>query len=262
MSTIRVYNRSLNHDPLTKKAIVLDIDSTLLNTQTSLSELHKTGILTDPGQIKIRKDIYYLTLDQEYGMQNSSVYKMWGVKRPYLDDFLRFCFEYFRYVFVWSAGTPPYVNSVVQTLFLPLGLKPHGILNRNDCIILSDGTTYKPLQSLYNRENINPVNPSFEINATNTMALDDNSSTFIYNAGNGIHIPAYDVYPNVININRMLKDDNALLKFMYWLSSDTVINANDVRNLKKDAIFSTSIDTYSKIYHQVSSIDLNKIKNS
>ena len=77
---------------LTDKAIILDLDETCIHTAEDDKSMNKS-ICDNPN---LDGDVYTLTLD-------AGKLKMWGTKRPHLDEFLLFCFSYFKHVCVWSA---------------------------------------------------------------------------------------------------------------------------------------------------------------
>src|SRR5439155_1317619 len=105
--------------PRTNKSIVLDIDETLVHTfegdcQTKFQQLN---LMDDPALIDLRSRLYVLPLVDLSKTGNSGVNLYWGVMRPSLRDFLRFCNKYFQNVCIWSAGHRDYVHGVCNQIF-------------------------------------------------------------------------------------------------------------------------------------------------
>ena len=208
--------------------IVLDLDETLVNTQERTEFLCELNILTDPKLIKFRTRIYHMNLEDIDGPGCGTKDSYWGIIRPGVKEFLEFCFKYFRYVIVWSAGIRSYVEAIVDYLFRDLS-KPHYVFSRDKCIQDERGTV-KPLVRMY--EAVNKKYGDNLMNETTTLALDDTVSTFSENINNGIKIPAYKVSPTLTDINR---SDTRLQELTTWLKANE--GAKDVRTLDKTRIF-------------------------
>ena len=203
--------------PLTSKNIVLDLDETLVNTREDFDSLKKVNLI-DP---KIGKSFYSLILPPDY-------YHVWGIVRPGCKEFLRFCFDYFDKVIVWSAGEDKYVQAVVNRLFDGLP-EPDAVLSRPFCET-EDGNTTKPLIKL---QQIFP-----DVNLTNTLIVDDREHNFINcNPDNAILIPPFSPSESEV------KGDDALCQIMEWLLRPEVKASLDVRTLDKSQIFSQPIPT-------------------
>lgn len=212
------------------KIIVLDLDETLVHTMDSYESLIKLNILCDPGCYDIKKRTILLrTVDCVHKKGTGVIENMWSIKRPYLEVFLRFCFEYFEYVIVWSAGVRRYVRAIVENIFKDIGI-PHIVYSREKCDSNKNVSNYKPLNKLLKENRDYLKNMSLE----NTFVIDDRSSTFIENVENGILIPEYCPEANTDEIR---KEDTALLQLMKWFLTDEVKNCNDVRTLDKSSIF-------------------------
>lgn len=221
------------HRPLTDKCIVLDLDSTLISTQDHIADLHRLGILTDPAYMNIRNRIYQFTLgdvgqDGGFHPGNGNTYRYWGISRPHLREFLLFCFSYFKIVAVWTAGKKNYGETIVDIIFKDI-FPPHVVFTQDDTVF-DMGLPHKPLVTMIQSHPL-LVNT---MTLQNIFALDDNINTFVYNPGNGIHIPAYDPKPTIEDI---MRDDDALPRLQQWLMSPAVIRATDVTLLDKNGIF-------------------------
>jgi FMN phosphatase YigB (HAD superfamily) len=84
------------------KNLILDIDNTLVQT-------HQNNIFDNFDESKFNGLIWsIITINN---LQNRMFH------RPGLLEFLKFCCENFN-VSIWSAGTPDYVESVVNELFI------------------------------------------------------------------------------------------------------------------------------------------------
>ena len=103
----KTYNR--------KKIIILDLDKTLIHSINT--NMKKYG--------RIRKNI------GDFYILNGSYLVF---KRPYVDKFIRYCFQNFNKVIVWSSGTREYVNEIVKKLFKPK-YKPVMVLTRDNCSV-------------------------------------------------------------------------------------------------------------------------------
>lgn len=185
-------------ESVTDLAIVLDIDETCVHT-----------FETCPRK-KIDSDRYY-----EFKLGKD---KFSGLLRPFIRDFLFFCFCYFKYVIVWSAGQKRYVHEICNILFDGIP-SPHLILSRDDCASHKEGYT-KPLIKI--RDKIP------EITLKNTLILDDREHSFAKNPSNGILSPAYEpTHTNHLSNDLYLKD------LMKWFMDKEVVECSDVRILDK-----------------------------
>ena len=107
-----------------KHNIVLDIDATLVHTHGDIEEFKMLDVYNDSTKLKYRRKLYNMKLyDVGLFPGTGSVTKLAGIYRPYLKEFLDFCFEYFDNVVIWSAGKKKYVEKMCQIMF-PLENKP------------------------------------------------------------------------------------------------------------------------------------------
>lgn len=171
---------------ITEFTIVLDIDETLLHT------------FRDPSSSG-----EYTVLLGDYDSQ----IKYSGVFRNGLNEFLKFCFLYFKNVIIWSAGTSGYVHKICEIIFKDLQYNPDRILTHDDVIQLPENRYYKPLTKIF----------SETINKSNTYFVDDREENFMMNKENGIIIPIFDG-----------EDDNYLLTLKNWFLQPHVINIDVV----------------------------------
>lgn len=238
-SLYRTYIDDLPKATITDHCIVLDLDQTLIATQDSVDTLSKLKILSDPKLLSLRNRSYYITIDDVEKPGIGSKYDFWGVTRPHVEEFLIFCFSYFKIVAVWSAGKRPYVEAIVDHLFRDLP-QPHIVFSHDDIILNNKNEVEKPLTKMINLNDITKRYMSLE----NTFAIDDNNTTFVHNPKNAVYIPPYE--PSV-SVNALSRDDPTLLQLKYWFLQPEVMDSLDIRQLDKKKIFKTSIDDYKSI---------------
>lgn len=212
------------------KVIVLDIDETLIHTMDDMTSLSKLNIMKDASLMDLRERCFFIDIQDAVGkLGKGEVEKMWAIKRPHLDDFLKFAFDYFDMVIVWSAGADRYVRSIVDTLFQH-HQQPHVVYSRSDCVSDNRAHNHKPLQKMLSQvDGIDKL-----MGLENTFCIDDKESTYINNPDNGILIPAFQ--PKA-NIDQLRLGDDALLKLQRWLEQKHIKDFVDVRMLSKDGIF-------------------------
>lgn len=218
-----------------KKYIVLDIDATLVHTHGEVDKYEILKVFEDEDKIKVRRKLYNMKLYDISGEPGAGEeFNLSGIYRPYLREFLDFCFHYFDGVVIWSAGKYDYVHKMCDLMF-PLENRPLDILTFDDCDI-SRGidNLKKPLTKLYKKHP--------QMKPENTFVLDDRDDTFSLNKKNGIMIPIFESDMSVEDITTS-KDEN-FLKLMIWLDSKEVRECNDIRNLKKDKIFKVSLKEF------------------
>jgi len=234
---------------VTDKTIVLDLDETLVHTFRD----------TDVFRFKLSKQTpvfrrRFLKMDKENNFAT--------VLRPHCEEFLQFCFHYFKYVIIWSAGSFYYVHDIVELLFRDTINKPHVVMTKNEVEILSDfhdrdKETFENLNQqdkedwffIFNNENQDndedniflhkPLNKIWkkqqDITPKNSIIIDNLAINFKYcNPDNGVLIPDYEPKPTMSEIN---KDDTSLIDLMKWFLKEDVVNSEDVRILDKTKIF-------------------------
>ena len=217
--------------PRTDRTIILDIDSTLLYTfPPEENVLPQLGIFLDHKYIPVRDRIYHLPLENLSQRGDGTRSVLWGITRPYLKEFLSFCFDYFKTVVICTAGLEMYADAVCDELFRDLP-KPHAIFSRFDLVLDGKNTYRKPINNFIPR-----VGRGMSL--ANTLALDDNQDTFSHNPRNGITIDRYEPF---CTFDGLMSEDNALRELQEWLEQPHVIAAADVRELDKANIFPSSL---------------------
>jgi hypothetical protein len=136
----------------------------------------------------------------------------------------------FGTVIVWSAGTKPYVNRIVEWLFGSFGY-PDKVYSRDYCDIISqgkhEGSHVKPISKLCREPDLKD-----RISLANVLFVDDNTTSTSYNPTNAITIPKFHPDPSMKAM--LLEDDDALYKIIAWLESGKVVTGVDVRTLDKN----------------------------
>jgi hypothetical protein len=211
---------------LSPHGIVLDLDESLVHTFPDMETASKLGVFSDP---QLRSRVYHLELtDVSISKGIGQKIHLWGIIRPHVDQFLRFCFSYFKIVGVWSAGKKEYVEAIVELLFRDIA-KPHFIYTYNDCYAEESGNLIKPLDKLFHETTIGR-----HINRDNILCLDDRDDVCCRNPDNAVIIPRYK--PKA-SIESLLESDLALKDLMNWLLSPKVRFSNSPVILQKDQIF-------------------------
>nr|QBK91156.1 MAG: ctd-like (NLI interacting factor-like) phosphatase [Pithovirus LCPAC202] len=222
---------SMSGKTITDKVIVLDLDETAVHSFRSMDSYGQLGIDKHPD---LKSRAYHLLMNDvvtPHGQGN--VTTMWGMKRPHINEFLIFCFSYFRVVIVWSAGKFKYVHSVVDNLFGDI-IRPHLTYTWDDCLKV-DGVCVKDLTKLYDHPELGKY-----VRPENTLLIDDKEYSFnMTSPHNGVLIPQYK--PN-LNLESLRTDDIALLQLQSWFQTPEVMNSKDVRLLDKQKIFTTSLN--------------------
>lgn len=163
--------------------------------------------------------------------------------RPFLKDFLRFCFVNFETVAIWTAANRSWFDNVYKKVLsdaLPLGEDFHFVWTGEKCsrcAIVMDGcydkfdaVNTKPLKKIWKK--YGPV-----INKHNTLIVDDNPFTYVGNYGNAIPISPY----------HGSDDDRAFIHLIVFLATllphESVLNI-DKKHWEKQHIITCMQDLY------------------
>ena len=229
MSIYKIGFDDNSYRPLTKHSIVLDLDETLVHSCENMDKLKNLAIYTDPTLLDLRSRIFRLALDDMFVEPGAGVRtSLWGVTRPYLTQFLSFCFAYFDVVAIWSAGQPKYVAAVVDAIFRDVR-PPHIVYDYDDCIMDNNDPKKPLIKMILTEEDLGDY-----MSLAHTFVLDDRETTFSQNPDNGIIIPAY--VPEA-TIEAIREEDRSLQQLMIWLMRAEVMQAEDIRTLDKTEIF-------------------------
>lgn len=188
------------------KTIVLDMDETLLHT-------FNTNEIDEPGmrELILPRKGFEIRIGSE---------RHWGMYRPGVREFLRFCSHFFDRVIIWSAGESTYVKSIINALYEGIPY-PQEVLTRENCSKHSQGRyLYKPISQI-------------GLSKNNTIFIDDLDDNFHSNPKNGIIIPVWD--PETID-EGLKSEDNYLEKIMDWFDESS--SAFDIRQVSRELVFS------------------------
>jgi hypothetical protein len=212
------------------QVIILDIDETLVHTFQDITSFKILKPMTTNSFFAIRHRIYNMTLiDVGEPIGSGDVWEMWGIEREGLIKFLKYCFQRFTYVIIWSAGQKKYVQRLSERLFR-WSDDPHLILSWDDCR-KSENMYDKPITYL---KNIMPA-ISGKITLQNTFIIDDRQDNFNRaNKNNGIPIPPYNPDPT---LSTMTASDDVLEKLIIWFDRPEVRKCKDIRKLPKNNIW-------------------------
>jgi hypothetical protein len=172
-------------------SIVFDLDETLIHS-LDLQEWEKL-----PSKLKKSLDTTYKHL--VFSIDDETI----GIKRPHLDEFLKFVESKFGKVGVWSAGIKPYVENISAKIFKTNGV-PYAVWSRFDCdykMILPEKevTFVKPLCQMWDKYD--------GFNEENTFMIEDRKDTVLYNPHNLVRVKAFKPISNP----KMLSEDKDLL---------------------------------------------------
>ena len=146
---------------------------------------------------------------------------VWGMRRPFLNDFLRAAQDQFDYVVIYTASETPYAKAATEMIFEGLN-QPHRIYARPECHTDGKGW-FKPLQR---------VCDDFGVGLESLLMIDNNH--FVIEPRfrtNLVHIPDY--LPNPMRDER----DVCLAELSRWLGE--LPAECDFRSIDKSKIFST-----------------------
>ncbi len=214
------------------KMLVLDLDECLIRSHPNKDGNEKSIAMMDPTSVSDRRKFFKATVPTQ-----TKTVTFWGVKRPFLDEFLFFAARYFSVIIVWSAGDKDYVHELVNVIFKD-HKRPDEVLTRDDVIYMpvikkgidiSAGDYHKPLSVIQSKY------PGL-IDLKHTLFIDDKIDNFRSNIGNGIAIPKFEPKPS----RSFIKADKFFLHFINWLMTDEVKCSQDVRILDKEKIISQS----------------------
>jgi len=228
--------------PKTGYHLILDMDETFVHTievaeRGQFKKLEKEIDrlnLDDPKNFELKTRTYYL-----YGCDIATEckgagadYHIFGIRRPHLDRFFEFAFQYFRSVSVWSAGKHGYVHLVLDRVMRGK-YRPKEIFTYNECRT-ENRCERKLLSKMLRKTDIASEYSTLEERLQHVVIIDDKAETFSGNAANGILIPPYQ--PKM-TLASLYKDDQALPQLMDWLMCPEVIEADNIKELDKGSIF-------------------------
>lgn len=229
--TIEISRTKLCAMPQTDRTVVLDLDACLI---VSFFDKHNTDedheavdaahelkrVMENTRMQEMRRRFYKIR-------SKGTNYDFCGLRRVDLDAFISFCFRYFKYVIVWSAGDRNYVHAIVNEIFKHHH-RPHYVLTRDDLAYVDDDDYYKPIRVI--NELYSGVAP-----LDKTVFVDDKNDNFRENTGNGFTIPVCNIFAKDGSISA--GEDTALRCLMNWLRKREVLQSEDIRSLDKSDAF-------------------------
>lgn len=233
MSLIAIENESST----SPHSVIFDLDETLIHTLVTkpdearvLKTAEDLGIFTNPRYNNLKSRSIRLALDDPTTPRGTGVkFTLWAIKRPHLDEFLTFCFSYFKTVNIWTAAKQDYGEKITDYI---TRFSPHkfNVVFTAVEVEKKDKIDIKPIEKMIAlHPEVGPIEHVF--------IVDDREDTMVENRDNGIIIPEYAPYADV---NELQMEDEALIKLKYWFLRPEVIAAEDVRLLNKDFIFDYS----------------------
>jgi len=177
--------------------LILDLDGTLVHTLPG-----------DMGSAFGEADFENTSLD------------FYTFKRPGVDKFLKYCFEHFASVSVWTAGTQEYAKYIVDNI-TPKGRQFLYILSRENCSFhpTKEGTLVKDLHDIWNSFYGKELN----VTRTNTIIIDDNEEVCFHNRDNSLIIPPWGIHTHGAN-------DYLLNKLVFYFDQVAAENAKKLCN--------------------------------
>lgn len=192
-----------NNEPPT--VAVLDIDMTLINTISCDSDKPDESYFKVYNEYRSIRSLLYTFRIHDDG-DNSSMF-FWGLKRPYLREFLTYVQKNYDYVIVWTAATKDYAHALMNEILKDIPFKPQLIWSREDCDeVLWNGELVhtKPLSKLSHH---------FGISMKNAVLIDDQPYSHIANNPKSkILIPQYRP-----TIKKPVTNDTCFLQLIEWM---------------------------------------------
>lgn len=153
-----------------KKILILDVDQTLIQSE------YIKGTAKEKVEQKFKKELErfenFKVCDNEY----------LTFVRPYIRDFIKFCFEHFN-VIIWSSATPDYLQEILEYLVYPIGY-PVQVLSRVDCYV--DNFNYV--------KELTYITTTYNVTLDDVVAVDDQVSSYPTKFDNVLKIPAFFIY--------------------------------------------------------------------
>lgn len=189
------------------------------------------GILNNPKYNPLRDRFFHLGNPGIYSSTKHDKPTVcppsWGIMRPDLRHFLKFCFIYFKEVNIWTAGNAMYADEVCNSIFSDIGHRPNNIYSYDKCETNGKFGYHKPLSKIMTG------NLKYE----NTFIIDDRYANFLDNLGNGILIPQFS--PKTPE--DLFKEDHAISQLMAWFMTPEVMKCKDITKLGKVGIFKSKV---------------------
>eukprot|EP01083_Nonionella_stella_P093857 263221_1 len=201
------------------KCIILDIDGTLIDTLPE--QIYKE----QKNNLSISRKPDHITDEGDY---------IW--KRPGLDAFIKFCFDNFQHVSIWTAASQEWADVFIRNL---IGHQYRDSFTQNGNFVWSrsrlskqfrmryfyhygnDVITHKPLSKVWRSR----TRRSEGWNKYNTLIIEDTPRNCVDNYGNAIYVDTYEIIDDTDN------SDKCLFNLMKYLAA--LLQVDTVRCIEK-----------------------------
>lgn len=153
-----------------KKILVLDVDQTLIQSE------YIKGKSQEKVEQQFKKELERF---ENFKVCNNEYLTF---VRPYIRDFIKFCFEHFNVV-IWSSATLDYLQEILEYLVYPIAY-PIEVLSRVDCY--EDSFCYI--------KNLEIIISKYNITFDDVIAIDDNVKHYPTGFASVLKIPAFFIY--------------------------------------------------------------------
>jgi len=154
----------------TKKILVLDIDQTLIQSE------YIKGKSQEKVEQQFKKELERF---ENFKVCNNEYLTF---VRPYIRDFIKFCFEHFNVV-IWSSATLDYLQEILEYLVYPIDY-PLQVFSRIDC--------YR--DNLHYVKHLELIKNIYDVTADDIIVVDDQVSPYPSKFENVLQIPAFFIY--------------------------------------------------------------------
>ena len=168
-----------------------------------------------------------IILDVDGTLVDGDGYNVWS--RPFLKEFIEFCFATFITVSIWTAASEDWYQLVYQSTLKAL-LPPNKsflfVFTGNRCVSETDWDAIESGEFYPRTISVKPLSKVWrkfkQLNRHNTLILDNTCTTYSRNFGNAIPIETFE---------RQDTTDRELFKLMQWIPS--LLKLNTVRHTEK-----------------------------
>jgi TFIIF-interacting CTD phosphatase-like protein len=123
-----------------KVTVVLDLDMTLVKSV--------------PTEVFLESDLYKVLKPTQYAhinvrdLTHPDGVKLTTIFRPHAKEFVKYCFQMFENVVIWTAGTEAYGRTIAKHLIPENAYSDEYVWTREDCVPLETGALAKPLKEI------------------------------------------------------------------------------------------------------------------
>ena len=201
-----------------KSAIFIDIDETLTHVRSDTHRFKRLDLQNDKENFDLLERCYIMSFKGE----NQKQEHMWGIKRPYLDEFIRYCRKRFDIVALYTAGMKDYGEQSAKILFPNVGDLDY-IYTREHCVDIErsipsweeDDSGKLVCSTTVVMDHVKPLGKLLkempelaDVDPQKVLMVDNKESNFDYNVHLGLTISDYVPEATIESIRY---DDRALL---------------------------------------------------